>query len=184
MKKLLYLMAVLCLVISLAGCAKEADVSEAEPTAPVTDEVIPTQEIKDEHDALVDTEYYTITIPESWCEDCIYEVIDGENNDYALSFCEKADYGVSGGWLFSVALLSQQDDYTEYPSYDVLGSIETQDKGAFNVIVSYPTDVQFSDENAAEYHEIYDAIPDVLKTISFKENCAFSETPVEVQSAM
>lgn len=184
MKKLFYWMIMLCLVISLVGCAKEPGVSETEQTAPVTDETIPSPEVKNEDDAVIDTEYYTITIPESWCEDCIYEVVNGDNNNYSLSFCDKANYGESGGWLFSVVLLPEQDDYTYYPLYEVLGSIEVQDAGTFNVIVSYPTDVQFSDETAAQYREMYDAIPDILNTISFKENCTFSETPVEAQSAM
>ena len=190
MKKFIYWVMALCLIISLAGCAKETSPGESEPPVAVTNEVTPTPEatpapeVRDEQDTLIDTEYYTIKIPESWRENCIYEVNKGENNDYSLSFYDKANYGESGGWLFSVVLLTEQDDYTYYPSYELLGSIDTQEAGAFNAIVIYPTDVQFSDEAASEYNEMFDAVPDVLKTISFKENCSFSETPVEVQSAM
>lgn len=186
MKNLFYWMIMLCLVISLVGCAKGTSINKADPTVPVTAEITTTPEFesKGDHSTVIDTEYYTITIPESWCEDCIYEIIDGDNNDYSLCFCDKSNYEESGGWLFSVVLLSQQDDYTYYPSYEILGSIDVPGTGSFNVIVSYPTDVQFSNETAEKYCEMFDEIPDILKTISFKESCTFSETPVEVQAVM
>lgn len=189
MRKLLYWAAMLCLVICLAGCTKDSSSSIAEPTATVSDEIIPSPEVEAEHnaeepDTLIDTEYYTITIPESWCEDCIYEIVDGDSNDYSLCFYDKSNYEESGGWLFSIVMLTEQDDYTYFPSYEVLGSIDVPNAGTFNIIASYPTDVQFSNETAAQYCGMHDAIPDVLKTVSYKENCTFSETPVDVQPTM
>ena len=69
-----------------------------------------------------------------------------------------------GGHLFSIALMPETEDYTVFPSYDWLGVLKTPD-GEFNMIVIYPTDVQFSEDTAAEYNEMAADIDRIIKTV-------------------
>jgi len=131
--------------------------------------------------SIIDTEYYTLKIPANWNDDCVYKIVNGESYDYTLSFYNKADYEqIEGGHLFSIHLLTEFEDYTVYPDYDVLGSLEVYKIGSYNIIVTYPTDVQFSNETVEKYNEMTASIPDVLDTISFKDECIFSKTPIPI----
>lgn len=130
-------------------------------------------------DMLIDTEYYTLSVPNSWNDDCFYEVVDGERYNYTLSFYDKESYdAINGGWLFSINLFTEFEDYSNYPKYDVLGSLEVYRIGSYDIVVTYPTDVQYSEETAEKYHEMSAAIADILKTISFMEECTFSNETI------
>ena len=141
-----------------------------------------TPAIPSRSEMLIDTEYYTLSVPNSWNDDCFYEVADEESYNYTLSFYDKASHdAINGGWLFSVNLLTEFEDYSNYPDYDVLGSLEVYRIGSYNIVVTYPTDVQCSEETAAKYREMCGEIADILKTISFKDECTFSEEPIPVE---
>lgn len=132
-------------------------------------------------DIVIDTEYYTLSTPSSWEDDCFYEITDGESYSYNLSFYDKASYdAINGGWLFSIKLLTEFEDYSVYPNYDVLGSLEVYRIGLYNIVVIYPTDVQYSEETAWNYNQLSAQIPSLLKTIDFKEECNFSEDPLPI----
>ena len=136
-------------------------------------------------DVCIDTEYYTISIPSSWNEDCFYEIADGENYNYTLSFYDKASHEeLNAGWLFSINLPTEFEDYSVYPEYDILGSIEVYRIGSYNIVVTYPTDVQYSEETAIKYNEMFKSVPNILKTISFSEECTFSKEPIPVDSSL
>lgn len=125
----------------------------------------------------VKTKYFTVYVPESWKRDCRYEIYT-EDDACAVSFYEKASYdAIGGGWLFSIDLIPESEDYSYYPDYDVLGRLEVPSLGVYHIVVTYPTDVQFSEENAETYHEMFDAVPGILDTISFAEGCVFSDIP-------
>ena len=69
-------------------------------------------------------------------DDCFYEITDGESYSYNLSFYDKASYdAINGGWLFSIKLLTEFEDYSVYPNYDVLGSLEVYRIGLYNIVV-------------------------------------------------
>lgn len=134
----------------------------------------------------IDTEYYTIEVPNSWNEDSFYKITDGELYSYTLSFYDKASYEeTDGGWLFSIRLEPEFENYSgygSYGSYDILGSLEVYRIGSYNIVVLYPTDVQYSDKTAENYREMSGSISDILDTISFKDECTFSKDPIPVQS--
>lgn len=141
-----------------------------------------TTAIQPKPDMLIDTEYYTVSAPNSWNDDCFYEIADGENYNYTLSFYDKASHeAINGGWLFSINLLTEFEDYSNYPDYDVLGSLEVYRIGSYNIVVTYPTDVQCSEETAEKYREMCDDISHILNTIAFKDECTFSEEPIPVE---
>ena len=129
----------------------------------------------------VETKYFTVSVPESWKQNCVYEVY-AENDDCAVSFYEKASYDAIGcGWLFSIDLIPESEDYSYYPNYDVLGRLEVPSLGVYHIVVTYPTDVQFSEENAKTYHEMFNTVPEILDTISFMEGCVFSDIPAPAE---
>lgn len=145
----------------------------------------PMTDIQPKSDMLIDTEYYTISVPYSWSDDCFYEIADGENYNYTLSFYDEASHeAINGGWLFTIDLLTEFKDYSHYPDYEVLGSLEVYRIGSYNIVVTYPTDVQFSEDTARKYSELSEKIPTILDSISFKGECTFSKEPIPIDNSI
>lgn len=162
---------------------QEPDESVPEESVPVQeeDEVIPpiVQPEETEPDATLDTPYFTLTITQEWASSCVYEIIDLGADAYNLSIYETQDYeDWMMGNLFSLLLLSPEEDYTVYPSYEILGTLKSPD-WVFNVVVLYPTDVQFSEDTEALYSHLYDQIPSVLTTLTAKDPCVFYAGEIE-----
>lgn len=208
MKKFLACFFGCCLVFSISGCETKKVHNNAapSPTSNVTAstknsqeclnvestdstnkhqekqtlaELSTTKRIEKKRDVVIDTEYYTINIPGTWEEDCIYKIVDGEFYNYSIYFYEKTSYEEDGGgFLFSIELFSENEDYTYFPSYDVLGSIEVYRIGCYNVIVTYPSDVQYSDKTEKKYNEMKKSVNSVIQSISYKDECTFSKEPL------
>lgn len=175
MKRQVAYITALCLALGLAGCGNTAKTDNAgsQTTPPPAAEQATT--------VTVDTSYYTVEIPASWDSECSYEIVEGDSYNYALSFYHNAsrDAG-NGGWLFSIELLTEYEDYTYLPDYEVLGSLEVYRIGGHNIISTFPTDVQCTEDTAARYNELAEAIPDILGSIKYKDECEFSNQPLEV----
>lgn len=191
MKKWITILLSVITVISLSACGSSKQPIEETPTTevPTTNADIKVEESavtpQPKPDMVVDTEYYTLSAPSSWEDGCFYELAEGESYNYTLSFYDKASHeAVNGGWLFTINLFTEFEDYTIYPDYDVLGSLEVYRIGSYNIVVTYPTDVVYSEETAKNYNQMYSQIPDVLKTISFKEECTFSEEPLPIDNSV
>ena len=171
------------ILISLSSCSSTKQ-SEGNPTnsannIEAVDESTVTAQQKS--DMVIETEYYTLSVPDSWEDGCFYEIADGENHNYTLSFYDKASHdAINGGWLFSINLLTEFEDYTVYPDYDVLGSLEVYRIGSYNIVITYPNDVEYSEATAQNYNQMSAEIPKLLKTISFKEECTFSKEPIPI----
>lgn len=144
-------------------------------------ETTPSKEIEG---TLIDTEYYTLEVPKSWDGKYCYHVTDREDNIYFFTISENISYSDlgGGGMLFSIMLQPGGEDYTFYPRYDILGSFTSDEIGSFNIVVRYPSDVQFSERGQQTYEEMRDGIEDVLDSISFKEGYVYSETPIPIQN--
>lgn len=165
----------LCLMLVLSGCGqKQAQVSttpaatEAAVTEPAP-ETEPVTEAKEETVPAytVSTKYYTLTLPAEWEQTCAVELFQQESGLYVLGLYEaiaREEFG--GGNLCSIQLMSEGDDtYKDFPSYQWLGQLETSD-GSYNVIVLYPTDVQFSENAVEAYNEMSAQLQDVLCTLT------------------
>lgn len=188
MKKLCIAAALCCAVCLLPGCGSPAADSGAasspaqgegaasEPAPAVSAPEAPAS-------VTIDTDYYAISVPADWAETGEWEIIPGETCGYSLCFYEKQSRRADvGGFLFSVGLLPDDVDYTEYPDYDIRGSVEIDPADRFNVVVTYPSDVQFTEDAAGQYNRMADGIDAVLDTIVWKEGCVFSETPLPVSA--
>lgn len=180
MKKLVVAFSLLIAFLSLTACKqRESFVPDVLPYVPPA--TMPPATVPPESQLFIDTDYYTLSAPESWREDCFYNIAHGESYNYSVMFYEKSSYNANvGGWLFSILLLPTTVDYSIYPFYDVLGSLEVFRIGSYNIVVTYPTDVQFTDEAANKYSQMSSEIPEILKSISFKDECTFQEEPLPI----
>ena len=93
-----------------------------------------------------------------------------ESGLYVLSLYETTSHEqFGGGKLCSIQLMPAGDDtYKDFPSYEWLGELDTPD-GRFNIIVLFPTDVQFTEDTANTYAELFSNIHDLLYTLSPRE---------------
>ena len=188
MKKFTLILSILFL-FSLTGCAEKEAISvtqattaptvssevpattEAEePTttpAPTTEVTIPpqTQEPVPEK-TVIETKYYSLTLPDHWKETCFYSIFD----ETTVTLRENASYeAFGGGKLCTLRLVPTNDDtYKDFPSYELLAALDTPD-GSFYVIALFPTDVQFSDETMDSYNTMADELMDVLYTLQPNE---------------
>ena len=171
MKKILFFMLSIFFVFSLLGCGAETNSDQKNDTSTSTND----------EPYIIDTEYYTISLPDSWRVDSYHEIINGDNSAYTLTFYDKAGRDSSnGGKLFSILLLTESEDYSDYPDHKVLGSLEVSQIGSFNIVVTYPTDVQFSETTAQKYNEMRGNVEQILDTISYKNECVFSTIPLPI----
>ncbi|MBQ7883584.1 MAG: hypothetical protein IJ320_04420 [Phascolarctobacterium sp.] len=127
---------------------------------------------------ILSTKFYDIKIPDSWKTDCIYEIVEDKNSSYTLTCYEKnSRKKFNGGELFSIKTLPVSEDYSYFPEFDFLGSFKVNGIGEFNMLVLYPSDVQFNKETVYKYNEMKEYIPAIVKTISFKDGCLFTKAP-------
>ena len=195
MKKLFIFMLAL-LMLSLCACGKtpepESIISDLDAPPPVEEPVYleeeetdPAPVIKEEAipveteappseteapSSLIDTEYYTLTLPNEWVGKTLCDLHERDDGSYSMSVHEIQDFcDFGGGTLFTLMMLPTSEDYSFFPSYELIGALDTP-TGSFNVVALFPTDVQFSQENADTYNALYEQVYDVLYTISPKDN--------------
>ena len=118
-------------------------------------------------DPLIETDYYSLTLPAAWLDKCVWEISDKDDGTYILTLREKTAYEEMGaGKLCSMMLFPAGDEsYKELPDYQMLGSLDTGN-GSFYLIALFPTDVQFSESTVERYNEMFDQLQDVLYTLS------------------
>ncbi len=164
----------LCVLLLLCFCSCDmhtegpATVPEATTTATEPD-TLPKEEDR-LPGKVIETKYYSLELYDVWADACRYEIFQMDSGLYILSLYETTAYEeFGGGKLCSIQLINAGDDtYKDFPSYEWLGELDTPD-GRFNVIVLFPTDVQFSENTAQAYTQMYDSIHDVLFTLSPQE---------------
>ena len=115
---------------------------------------------------VITTKYYTITLPDEWRNQYIYDIIDQENGTYTLNLYEKTSYEEMGaGKLCSLMLFSSKDKtYKDFPDYKLLAALDTP-AGSYHVIALFPTDVQFHKTTLEAYNALFEQIMDVVYSI-------------------
>lgn len=96
-------------------------------------------------------------LPEGWKDKC--DITERENS---ISFYQKASREF-GGHVFTFAM-EDKDEEPVYPNYEVI-----YDDGSAQLLVVYPTDVQFSEEAVEEYTQLSDQVPDILETVEVEK---------------
>lgn len=124
---------------------------------------------------IISTDYFTVEVPDTWEGKYEYQIFNEEVYGYSLIFYEKESYhSMNAGHLMSISLYLNTEDYTYLPSYDLLGTLETGDS-IYNVLVEYPTDVQFEMEHMDEYQYLSKDMDDIIKTITVKKGYTYKK---------
>ena len=122
----------------------------------------------------IDMEYFTVEVPESWNGLYEYEIYE-DDMGYSLIFYEKDSHAsMEVGYLMSISLYLESEDYSYLPSYEELGKLDTGDN-IYNVLVEYPSDVQFDEENVSKYQKLSDTMESILETITAKDGYVYNE---------
>lgn len=182
MKKYVYL---LCIIVFLCGCRADDPVSEQppikeeitmpEPSVSTDTEIAEKteEETAEEVTGIVDTAYFTVELPKSWRETVTVDIGEDIENIYDVSFYEKINFETEGaGHLFTIRIIPEGEDYSFYPSYDVLGSLISVDGTSCHAVALYPTDVQAVVEMEA-YFQLFEQIPEVLGAVTWKDASGF-----------
>lgn len=173
-KKIFILCSVAALILtSFAGCGNENASDTNNSNQEQTEQNAGTNESTagdtQQGGSIIETGfYYTITLPGDWNGKYICNDIE-DNVSSCLAFYEKESADTEyGGHLFTVMLLPESEDYTQYPSYDYMGVLKTPE-GDFNMVVLYPTDVQFSEDTSKAYNNLVSGVEQAVKTIKAAE---------------
>ena len=134
---------------------------------------------------VIETDYYTITVPASWKTDCVYE--HGEQigfgahtlTVYDKSSRKQTEHGLRGGELFSICLGGVYDNYTGFSRYQHLGCA-TVDGVGYNIVVIYPSYREYTPRTEAKYKEMQKQIPAIIKSIKYKKGVIHSDEVVPV----
>lgn len=107
--------------------------------------------------------YFSLRLPASW--DGHYRCETRYDGDVMrVRFMERASAEAGwGGHLFTVALVPDGEEVV-WPAYDTLHGM-TDGTERYTLYAVYPTDVQFTEENAAQYNAMKEQIEAILKTL-------------------
>lgn len=189
MKKWIAVLCVLSLLaFGMTACTQQQEQTQStpspspsasqEPEPSSTPEAQETQDPESSSEAAQEESYtytstfygFTVTMPASWEDDCIIEE-EGARVSFYSAANRHLDYGdvqYDAGELFTILVpedsMKTEDGYV-YPSYEVIGQYNGAD-----MLVVYPTDVQFNTEDEAaqqQYRDMQAQIPEILTTVSF-----------------
>lgn len=119
----------------------------------------------------IDTQFYSVSVPKDWEGNYTYELDYQPQGGYFLAFYELKDHqSFGGGTVMTIGLYPEGEDYSYLPDYKQYGTLTTPD-GSYHIVILYPTDFQYTTENASVYEKMADQIPDVLDTIKASDGC-------------
>ena len=124
-------------------------------------------------DIIVDTQYYSITLPSHWEEAYGYEIKTLTSKTYELDFYEKESFNENEtGFLFSIQLYLKDKDYSYLSNHKHIGNLKVGNI-TYKVVVTFPKKVQYKEENANLYRRLSHDIDSIMKTIKAKEGYRF-----------
>ena len=103
----------------------------------------------------VSCDLFSVTVPEE-----IAQICDTETGSDSISFYEKISHEKYGGFVGSIELYESVSEYGMIPNYRRGGIIQKDDGSKLDVVLVYPSDVQFDFENQDSidhYGQIRDA---------------------------
>ena len=131
----------------------------------------------------VETEYFSITFPESWSDAVIYHFYENTERDKcSLEVCERESAAAgAGGILFTVDLTPDYPEYLDMLPCDYLGTLTNESGKMYHVVVRYPSDVQFDETTEERYTELYRQIPQVMEGFAGSGSYTFEKGSSEAE---
>ena len=113
----------------------------------------------------IETQFYSVSVPKGWEGIYTYELDYQPQGGYFLAFYELKDHqSFGGGTVMTIGLYPEGEDFSYLPDYKQYGTLTTPD-GSYSIVILYPTDFQYTTENASVYEKMTDQIPEVLDSI-------------------
>lgn len=145
------------------------------------------EDAEDRPDLYLETDYYTVDVPDDWGElsNCYVR-----NNPESLDSCWHSEFFYEkgsqddgyGGFLFSIELW-RDESYQHGENYELLGTLaenvpQVEGRPATYfvgyIVVTYPTDVQYSEAHAETYMRMYHEIDGILASFAARDGYIFS----------
>ena len=178
----LFMVVVLCVSLSACGSKETAQDDTTTPTESVSEET--TKEKETQHSTApettqakksqtIKTKYFTMDTPREWDGNFSYEIKEYKDvGSYIIYFQHDKSYEEdAGGHLFSVEVHPESEGYAadlkEFsPSpFDFYGMLNVEGKGDYEVLVTYPSDVQYAKAYKSEYEGMVKSVKELLETI-------------------
>lgn len=129
----------------------------------------------------VNTDYFSVVTPESWDGKYSYNIRKyNSNGAYGLTFTHNAsvDEG-NGGLVFVIEVHPVSESYPEMMAnspmpFKHMGVISVEDSGDYDVIVTYPSDVQYSDNTEEGYLQLKNSVDSVLESLQVAEGAEYT----------
>lgn len=132
------------------------------------------EEVEKAEENTIKTEYYTLTVPESWAGRFVVEKSVKNGFECATVYHKKEREENGLGLFFSIYFVSDPN-YFEYLDGMLFAKIDIGE--TYYLYASLPNGVDYSDENAEEYLMMYNSIGSVLDTISSDKYSVSSYKP-------
>ena len=127
-------------------------------------------------DVEIETQYYTVKMPEEWVGKCIEHIEEFEDGTSIISFYEKESYeDFGGGLIVSIRLLASDVEWSSVPGAFLAGSLDTPE-GDFTLIGVRAEDIQYSKDTKGTYEAMYDLTSTLFSGIHAKEGCTLHRT--------
>lgn len=164
MKKLLIALLALTM-LTTAACGSQAEVEDEyeDYTTQATTYTLPEGAVE----TTVEAECMSITIPASWYDQYIPEIIDKKH--IYINHTKSVDAGY-GGYIFSVEMFSEDEDYSYFPVYKYLNTVETKDGKVYDIVAVYPSDLQCPEELLSDYLRFSEEAPSVAETVKYNDD--------------
>lgn len=144
MKRIIF---VLLALLLLCGCARETQNPEA----------------------VIETEYYTVTMPQTWVDNCAYTFEESTYGTTVVTFYENTSYAAGkGGKLCSIQLVPEQVDWATVEDATLYGWLKTPD-GLFHILGIFPWETQCNKQTYETYTALRKLTPDLFGSITPKE---------------
>jgi len=125
-------------------------------------------------DVVIETQYYTVKMPQEWVGKCVDYIEEFEDGTSIVTFYEKECYMTRyGGKICSIQLLPEDVDWSSVEGAGLFGGLKTPD-GFFTIVGFFPDDKQYSKETWETYEALRKLTPDLFGTLTAKEGCELS----------
>ena len=138
---------ILLAVLLLYGCARETPNPEA----------------------VIETEYYTVTMPQAWVDNCTYTFEESTYGTTIVTFYENTSLAAGeGGKLCSIHLVPEQVDWSTVEDASLYGWLKTPD-GLFHILNCHPWETQCNNETYETFEAMRKLVPDLFGSFTPKE---------------
>lgn len=125
-------------------------------------------------DVVIETQYYTVKLPQEWVGKCVDYIEEFEDGTSIVTFYEKECYMTRyGGKICSIQLLPEDVDWSSVEGAGLFGGLKTPD-GFFTIVGIFPDDKQYNKETWETYEALRKLTPDLFGTLTAKEGCELS----------